>query len=243
MTLAGFQQALCALIASPDLCLSVRSDAAEFLNGYELSPRERGRLLEAVWQRGMATSCTLYRSNRTTPVYTLLHHTCLVLGEQLKECLEAYWAATQLRDLEFQQEIDRFAHFLRGQVARGAVVDPFLEEVLEFDLALCELRFAPRRQILRGLQQVSGSSSDGRHLHPLMRVVHFRHAPAQVLEALAHGRVPRELPEKDAFLLLSLADEELSATELETETGRSLWQVQAEGRGGDAGGAASRSVG
>jgi hypothetical protein len=229
MTLAGFQQALCELIASPDLCRSFRSDGAEFLGRHELSPGERDRLLDVVWQRGMATCCTLYRSNRVTPIYTLLHHTCVVLGERLKDQLDQYWASTELRDLEFKQEIERFAHFLKRQVACGALADSFVEEVLDFEIALNDLRFAPRRQILREMSKASVDGVAGFQMHPLMRVVRFRHAPARVLQALAEGRVPRELAEEDAFLLLNHADDELSAIELEPEAGRLLWRLQTEG--------------
>ena len=229
MTLPAFQQALCELIASPDLCLEVRAGTAGFLDRYDLSPRERDRLLDIVWQRGMSTNCTLYRSNRVTPVYTLLHYTCMVLGDALKDALEQYWAGATLRDLEFKHEIHRFAHFLRTRIATSEIVDPFLEEVLDFELAVNELRFAPRREILRQLGDRGGDAGSLTHgpLHPLARVVRFRHDPTALLDSLAHGRVPRELLETEAYLLLSVVDGGLSATALEPEAGRRLWRLSA----------------
>lgn len=232
MTLAAFQRALCELIGSPDLCLAVRADASSFLSRYDLSPREQDRLMDIVRQRGMSTSCTLYRSNRVTPVYTLLHYTCVVLGDSLKDTLEAYWADSDLRDLEFKHEIHRFARFLTERLEQGTLVDPFVEEVLEFELAVNELRFAPRREILRRLgdRQEAGGRAECLGLHPLMRVVRFRHDPAELLGSLAQGRVPRDLPDAESFLLLSVAGETLSAETLERESGRRLWRVQTEGR-------------
>jgi hypothetical protein len=231
MTLPAFQRALCELIGSPDLCLAVRADASDFLSRYDLSARERDRLIDIVWQRGMSTNCTLYRSNRVTPIYTLLHYTCAVLGDSLKGTLEAYWAASDLRDLEFKHEIHRFARFLRERIERGAIVDPFVEEVLEFELAVNELRFAPRREILRQLRDRhdAGGPTAGLRVHPLMRVARFRHDPTELLAALAKGQVPRALPETESFLLLSVVGETLSVQTLERPPGRRLWRMQAEG--------------
>ena len=230
MTLAAFQQALCELIASPDLCVEARSGGAEFLSRYDMSPRERDRLLDIVWQRGMSTNCTLYRSNRVTPVYTLLHYTCLVLGDDLKGHLEQYWASAALRDLEFKHEIHRFSHFLKTRMAASVIVDAFLEEVLDFELAVNELRFAPRREILRQLGErcAAAGSAIEIPMHPLTRVVRFRHDPAELLGALAQDRVPRDLPETETFLLLSAVDDGLSAATLEPQSGRRLWRLQAE---------------
>lgn len=228
MSLHAFQRALCELIGSPDLCLAVRADASTFLGRYDLSPRERDRVLDIVWQRGMSTNCTLYRSNRVTPIYTLLHYTCVVLGDRLKEVLEAYWAATDLRDLEFKHEILRFARFLEDRMARNAIDDPFVEEVLAFELALNELRFAPRREMLRQWSDRPDTAGPATHLrmHPLMRVVRFRHDPEALLSALAEGRVPRELQEAEAFLLLSVVDDPMSARMLDPQAGRLLWRMQ-----------------
>lgn len=228
MTLAAFQQALCELIRSPDVCLDVRDGDAGFLGRYDLSPRERARLEDIVWQRGMSTNCTLYRMNRVTPIYTLLHYTCLVLGDGLKATLEDYWAASELRDLEFKHEIHRFARFMRERLQTSASADPFVEEVLEFELAVNELRFAPRRDILARLRmQAAAEGETGPCLHPLVRVTRFRHEPTELLAALAQGRVPRELPEGECFLLLSVVDEDLDARTLDLRLGRALWDVQA----------------
>jgi hypothetical protein len=214
VTLPAFQRALCDLIASPELCLAVRTDGSEFFSRYDLSARERDRLRDIVWQRGMATSCTLYRSNRVTPVYTLLHYTCLVLGDRLKETLDAYWAATELHDLQFKNEVERFARFLRQRIARGALTDSYVEEVLDFEVAVNELRFAPRRAILDGLRDRTGEPI-APDVRELMRVVRFRHDPSAVLNALAAGRVPHDLEEEETLLLLSVADGELTVHALD----------------------------
>jgi hypothetical protein len=93
MSVASFQQALCDLIASPVLCKALRAAPDDVMAGYELSPRERTRLVEAVWQRGMSTNCSLYRSNRVTPLYTMLNATCRSLGDQFAPLLDAFWSS------------------------------------------------------------------------------------------------------------------------------------------------------
>jgi hypothetical protein len=204
MTLPAFQQALCQLIASPELCVDAREDASPFLSQFDLTERERERLQDIVRQRGMSLNCTLYRSNRITPLYTLLHYTCVVLGDELKGHLDAYWRDAELHDLEFEQEIHRFARFLRERTS-----DPLVIEVLDFEMALNELRFAPRRRILEEI----GESEDGDAyvVHPLVRVVRFEHEPGELLDALARGEVPRDKPRSEFFLVLSAIEPELSA--------------------------------
>jgi hypothetical protein len=239
MALQDFQRALCDLIGSPELCtrlrrasasqVTARAGVSSVLGDYDLSPRERERLLDIVWQRGMSTNCTLYRSNRVTPIYTLLHQTCVVLGARLKATVDAYWAETALSDLEFKREIDRFGAFLKQQLANGVLTDPLLEEVLDLELAMSALRFAPRRKILAHLSTASSGSHDRLYRHPLVRVVHFRHDPAEVLGALARGEGPRGLPARESYLLLSMIDESLAVTELPARAGRLLWQFPSSG--------------
>jgi hypothetical protein len=232
VTLAAFQRALCDMIRSPDACLDLRAGTPGVLTRYDLSPRERDRLMDIVWQRGMSTNCTLYRSNRVTPIYTLLHYTCLVLGDRLKDTLDAYWAASALHDLEFKHEIHRFSRFVREQIEASTIVDPFVEEVLEFEIAINDLRFAPRRDVLRGLhvqRETAVRASAHFQVHPLIRVIPFRHEPGELLRSLANRRVPRELPEVESFLVLSRVEEELSTRTLEPALGRVLWRLQTDG--------------
>ena len=222
MSIRAFQQALCELIASPDRCMAVRSDPASVLSRYDLTQRERDRLADVVWQRGMSTNCTLYRSNRITPIYTLLHSTCLLLGDRLKPVLDSYWSTATLRDLEFKQETHRFAKFLKQRIREGVITDDFVEEVVDFELAINALRFAPRRRILRELDEAGGQ--DAHDLHPLMRLVRFRHDPGLILDALTRGTAPKDLPETEAYLLLSRMNDDLEVTRIDVRLGRRLWR-------------------
>jgi len=206
MSVASFQQALCDLIASPRLCLALRANPQDTLAGYQLSARERTRLMEVVWQRGMSTNCTLYSSNRVTPIYTLLNFTCRALGDQLAAVLDEFWDAKEYQDGQFHSEIERFSAFLRQRIADGGIRSPFAAELLQFELALNALEFVPRKSLLREFANLAPLRPDTPcRLHPLARLVHFRHDPEIVLEAAAHGVMPPpNMAEQDALVVVSV---------------------------------------
>jgi hypothetical protein len=216
MSLPSFQHALCELIASPRLCLALRADPDAALARYELSARERKRLVEVVRQHGMSTNCTLYRSNRITPIYTLLHYTCLSLGAQFGPLVDQFWDAKEYQDGQFQSEVERFGAFLRQRVADGAVSSPFAGELLEFELAMNALEFGPRKELLRELASLQPPESDTPcRLHPLARIVRFRHDPSVLLAAAARGAMPApDLPKHEALVVLSVVDGDLKVVQL-----------------------------
>lgn len=177
MTLLAYQRALGDLIASPKFCLAVRADPEGALAGYDLSPRELRRLTAVVFQPGMSTSCTLYRVNRITPIATYLPLTAQLLGDGLVGEAELFWAEGTPSDLQFGPETERFARFLAGRIETAAIADPYLGEVLAFEVAVNRVR-------------VAGPGE------PLSEEVLFRHDPLVLLEALAEGRRPEPpLPE------------------------------------------------
>jgi hypothetical protein len=193
VTLLAYQQALCDLVASPELCLRVRSDAAT-LDAYDLTDRERRRLSAVVAQPGMSTSCTLYRVNRITPLYSYLPLTCGLLGDDLIVEAERYWRQGKPGDLQFGPETQRFARFLRERFAAGALESPYVGEVLELELAANALRWGA---------------------DPPRRTVRFAHDPEPLLAALADDRQPPpELPEGDYLVELDASGGEVRISAL-----------------------------
>lgn len=223
MSLRDFQRAMCDLAASPTLCTQVRRFPRETLEAYNLTPRETRRLTSAVWQRGMSVNCTLYRVNRITPVYTLLPLTCFLLGDDLIGEMEAFWAAFPHTDLQYRAETARFAQFLRGRIQPRQLHNAFLREVLDFELAANELRFAPRRQIVRELAASSATKENALRPHPLVRVVAFQHDPVLLLETLAAGHTSRfDFATGDFFLLVDGRAENLTFAIIEPALAREL---------------------
>jgi len=220
MSLTSFQRALCDLIASPRLCLALRADPDATLAPYELSARERKRLTSTVWQRGMSTNCTLYRSNRITPIYTLLNYTCVALGSQFGILIDQFWEAKDYRDGQFKSEVERFGIFLRQRIAVGEILSPFVGELLDFELARNELEFSPRKQVLRTIPHLGPPKADRPcRLHPLARLVRFRHDPSVLLRAAAEGIMPPpDLPETEMIVVLSVMDGALTVMQLASVT-------------------------
>lgn len=224
MSMVSFQQALCDLIASPRLCRALRAVPEQVLSNYELSAREQARLCEVVWQRGMSTNCSLHRANRLTPLYLHLTFTCRSLGGQLRALVDEFWDAEIYQDGQFASEVERFAAFLRQRIADGTVSNPFTAELLDFELKLNALKFAPRKQLLRETEPLPAPSPDTPcRIHPLARLVRFHHDPAALLDAAARGVIASaKIPRQETLLVLSLVNGDVSVIQLPDDIRRAF---------------------
>jgi hypothetical protein len=223
MSLQSFQQALCDLIASPNLSHKMRTHPEDVLRSYDLTLREQHRLVEIVSQPGMSTNCTLYRVNRITPIYTFLPLTCFILGDSLKHEIELFWESYQDTDLQFKQEIDHFTEFLMGQVRAAQIENPFLKEVLEFEMAVNELRFLPRHHIANTLIGSDQTRPDTPlKLHPLVKLAQFRHDPSVLLKFFGEMHpLPDGIEEGEFYLLLDATGDDLQVKNIPSD----LWQL------------------
>jgi hypothetical protein len=212
MSIASFQQALCDLIASPGLCRALRAGDEAVLANYELSARERVRLFDVVRQRGMSTNCSLHRANRVTPLYMVLTFTLRALDDQLRSLLDEFWDAKIYQDGQFSSEVELFAAFLRTRMADGVVSSPFAAELLAFELALNDLKCAPRKRLLREVEALPAPGPETPcRIHPLARLAWFRHDPAVLLDAAARDvMASATIPRQETLLVLSLATGHLS---------------------------------
>ncbi|MBC9910744.1 hypothetical protein [Chitinophaga varians] len=186
MSLLSFQQALAALIASPELCLEARQWPDKVFSLYDLTDRERKRLETVVFQRGMSVNCTLYRVNRITPVYTLLPYTCLLLGDRLMPLATAFWEDYRQSDLQFKREIELFADYVGKQINEGHLQILYLPEILRMEAAINALKFLPRQQDAASY----------------VRYIPFEHEPGPLLEALAALRIPEAIPATGNWALI-----------------------------------------
>lgn len=227
----GFQKAMCDLVASPELCVLLREAPDQVLQRYELSPRDQRRLVSAVWQRGMVVNCSLYRANRMTPLYNLLPHTCFLLDDALMREATEFWKDFEETRLQFKDEVVKFGDFLKRRIALGLLRNEMLAEVLEYELAVNEFRFASRLDILSRLtaSEIAPDESARIRLHPLVKVLLFRHEPETLLKSLDERRPPpNELAQGEFWLLLDGKGEELLAKQIDSELGRLLGAIEAE---------------
>ena len=230
MTMEAFQQAMCDLIASPDLCMTLIESPEEVLGRYDLSDRDRRRLVEVVQQPGMLVNCSLYRANRLSPIVNLIPHTCFLLGNALLDEATEFWKSFKETRLQFHEEVQRFGDFLRRRVEMGFLQNSMLIEVLEYELALNEFRYTPRLDVLARLELNKTIASESKRvkLHPLIRVLLFRHEPRRLLEFLDERRPPPyELAEGEFWLLLDGKGEEVEIKLIDPYVGRLLKAIEA----------------
>ena len=133
--LAEFQQALADLTASPALVAQVRAEPGVLRERYQLTERELQRLLGIARHPGMRCACMVYRSNRLAPLALNTPETCRALGPQLREVVEAFWAAYPETNVHFFVETDRFCRFLHARIAQGLEVPPAVPAALAREAA------------------------------------------------------------------------------------------------------------
>jgi hypothetical protein len=223
MSIHGFQRALADMVSSPDLCREASQKPAVLDTRYELTARERRRLLYCVGHRGMKVCWGLHRANRLGPIHANLRLTCVALGPHLREELEAFWRDSLPRDLQFQSESDRFAAFLLRRIRAAELSMPVIEDVLRYELALSSLRFQSRRQVNETLALGAREKDFVMVLHPFLRLVAFRYEPDRLLAALTQKQaVPSDLRRGEFFVLLDAREENLAVRILDNELGTLL---------------------
>ena len=237
MSLVEFQRALADLAASPELCRALRDDAGPVLGRWQLTELERERVAAAIRHPGWVVNCTLWRANRLGPIYTLLARSCFLLGDRFRDEVDRFWALHPRPDFMTRREVPRFAAFLRGRLESGGLGDPYLAQVLEYELAYFELGLLPRKRITAETPAPDHvEPGTPLRLHPLVRVVRFAHEPEPLLTLLAQFRPrPYELAEGEFYLVV---DGRAGARELSRarpDAGRLLLRiasggVQADGR-------------
>lgn len=144
MSIAEFQRAFADLIASPERCLALREGDAEVLADYDMSPRERKRLETMVQHESMSVNCSLYRVNRLIPVYSVLPHSCRLLGDRLMVELDAFWAASRHATLQYRWESWRFGLWLEERIARHQLPGGPVEDAIRLEMAMFDVQAAAR---------------------------------------------------------------------------------------------------
>jgi len=227
MTMEAFQRAMCDLVASPDLCIALLESPEEVLGRYDLSERDRRRLVEVVQQPGMFVNCSLYRANRLSPIYNLVPRTCFLLGDALVAEATEFWQDFKETRLQFHDEAKEFCAFLLRRLELGILRNPMLAEVIEYELALNEFRYSPRLDVLARLELNTTAGKDVQ-LHPLVRVILFRHEPRRLLELLDERQPPPyELTEGEFWLLLDGKAEDVQIKLIDRVVGRLLKAIEA----------------
>jgi hypothetical protein len=197
MSLSHFQRALSAMTVEPHLAATVRRRGANALAAFDLTERERDRLVAVSRQPGMDLNCTLARSNRFAPIYDAFPLTCTLLGTQLREVLDELWRSAHPTNYQLSGEIDAFAKLLTAKLTGGEIANPYLPDILGYEAVCWELAQSLRHE---------PPSSVARQ-----KSVAFRYDPSALLPALEAGRIPlpQELPQGRFRVCIILRGDEL----------------------------------
>jgi hypothetical protein len=219
MALDVYQEVFCRMVASLAFRERLVQQPDEVLHDLDLTERERHRLLALASDPGMRVNTAIHRANRITPLDHTLPLTCFLLGQRLHVLFERYWSENPSENLQSPVECERFAAFLKGELESGRLVDPYVEDVLEFERTCTELRFFTEDEL-----REAASVREG--LSPLVRIVTFHHDPVPLLNSLANREMPPpDLRAGEFHLLIDCRAGEADFSLLDAEAMEALSQL------------------
>jgi len=205
MTLSQFQCAMGRLVVDAAFAEDMAAPGAGALADYVLTDRETRRLLAIARDRKLVVAQRIHRFFRINALLQSLPLTVRLLGDQqLRAVSERFWKTGTPENYNYQREARRFGSFIVEQVRSGQLRDPYLVEILRFELAVLELAFAGGVGSPNPLEAApaAGSAVWKPRLRSDLRVVVFEHSPAALLGALEGGRTPPALVAGRHYLLL-----------------------------------------
>lgn len=186
MSLRSFQEALAEIITSPQIGQAYYADPALLDQKYTLSEKERNRLLGMIRQKGMRANYMLYQMNRLTPLTMLMAYTLKILHPQLMSVLHPFWKAYPKTSFQFRDEIAYFSAFLKKQITEETLDHPFLEDVVNLEEAINDIRFNTEEQ--------ESFNDEFYTLHPSARIIYMQHDAAELVEVMVTYDSAQPLP-------------------------------------------------
>jgi hypothetical protein len=202
MSIVEFQRAFADLIASPERCMALREGAEDALAAYDLTPLERKRLATTVRHEAMSASGSPHRVNRLIAVYSVLPHTCRLLGDRLMDELDAFWAASRHVTQQPRCESERFGLWLEERIATRRLPGGPVEDAIQLEMAMFDVQAARR-----------GGNGGNRR-----RVVLLRYEPDELLDPAIP---PEELQPlaSGVTVLIDATDKQLSVRRIDDRLG------------------------
>lgn len=202
MSIAEFQRAFVDLIASPERCMALREGAEDALTGYDLTALERKRLATTVRHEAMSANGSLHRVNRLIGIYSVLPHTCRLLGERLMDELDAFWTASRHVTLQSRCESERFGLWLEERIAARRLPGGPVEDAVRLEMAMFDVQAAAR-----------GDSGGSRR-----RVVLLRYYPDELLDPAIPAEELQPLA-SGVTVLIDATDKQLSVRRIDDRLG------------------------
>ena len=176
MSLQAFQQAIVDLTLAPRRVRRLLQGDLSVLEKYDLTERERKRILFAVAQPGMELNCTIARGNRFEPVAELFPMTCTLLKPVLRELLDEIWEDAPPTNYQFAGEDEAFIKAVRLKIASGELAIEYLDEIFSYETSCAEL--ARRMGVVTDPNDVGEA------------ILEFQHSPDLLLPPLSEYKLP-----------------------------------------------------
>src|SRR5687767_463789 len=100
------------MVASSDFRTLVQQQPETALHDFNLTERERIRLISVAAQPGMRVNTAIHRANRLSTVAQTMPFTCFLLSTRMQAVFDRYWDAYPTESLQLPIECERFATFL-----------------------------------------------------------------------------------------------------------------------------------
>jgi hypothetical protein len=176
MSLRSFQRAIVDLTLAPAKARALRHGDTDVLAGYELTGRERARILDIVRQPGISVHCSLSRGNRLEVIVEAFPMTCVLLRPVLRQLVDELWQEHRPSNYQLAGEAAAFAALVRRKIADGALAIEYLAEILAYETTCLELA---ERTRMRAAQDAAAEA-----------MVEFEHDPDALLPPLSRLTAP-----------------------------------------------------
>jgi hypothetical protein len=174
MSLRSFQRAVADLTLSPMTARALRRGNFCALSTYELTQRERDRLIDIVRQPGISVHCSLSRGNRLEMIVGAFPMTCVLLRPVLRSLVDETWQIHRPTNYQLSGEDIAFAAVVSPKLAAGELAFEYAAEIFAYERACLELT---RRARL-------GPDAE------IEKLVEFQHCPDELLGPLSRRRPP-----------------------------------------------------
>ncbi|HZT31208.1 MAG TPA: hypothetical protein VFA33_15065 [Bryobacteraceae bacterium] len=175
MSLRDFQHAVVDLTLVPHKARALRQGDASVLANFDLTARERERLLDIVHQPGMRVSCSLSRGNRLEVIAEAFPMTCVLLEPVLRQLLDELWTERRPANYQLAGEDTAFAELLARKRAANEICIEYLDEIFAYELKCREMAHRMRTETTEVAIQT---------------VIEFQHPPDMLLVPLSQLAAP-----------------------------------------------------
>jgi hypothetical protein len=176
MSLRSFQRAVVELTLAPRMARALRQGDAGVLAGYDLTGRERDRILDIVRQPGISVHCSLVRGNRLEVIFDAFPMTCVLLRPVLRPLVDELWQEHRPTNYQLAGEETAFAAIVSRKIAQGELTIEYLREIFAYEMACLEL-----------VQRARMRNDPGAEVEA---VVEFQHSPDELLPPLSQRTAP-----------------------------------------------------